>query len=101
MVQVTKLSKSEINGTGFKNRTVAAKFMKTVLNKKARDFKKKEDLINTLKREFNKMKNFGIDLNEASTTERKVNKVKTTAKKSKEKLEILNKQTGFNFTNKH
>ena len=63
MVQISKLTKNEIKQTGFNNRSIAAKFMKTVLNKKAKDFKKKEELINTLKKEYNKMKNFGIDLN--------------------------------------
>ena len=74
MVQISKLTKNEIKQTGFNNRSIAAKFMKTVLNNKARDFKKKEDLINTLKKEYNKMKNFGIDLNETSQAERKENK---------------------------
>ena len=44
MVQISKLTKTEIKETGFNNRSIAAKFMKTVLNKKARDFKKKEEL---------------------------------------------------------
>jgi hypothetical protein len=48
MVQISKLTKNEINQTGFKNRSITDKFMKDVLNKKARDFKKKEDLIKTL-----------------------------------------------------
>ena len=75
MVQISKLTKNEIKQTGFNNRSIAAKFMKTVLNKKARDFKKKEELINTLKKEYNKMKNFGIDLNENAQAERKHNKI--------------------------
>ena len=50
MVQISKLTKNEIKQTGFTNRSIAAKFMKKVLNKKARDFKKKEELINTLKK---------------------------------------------------
>jgi hypothetical protein len=54
--------------------------MKTVLNKKVRDFKKKDDLINTLKKEYNKMKNFGIDLNENTQPERKLNKIDKTIK---------------------
>ncbi len=87
MVQVTKLSKDEINETGFKNRSIAATFMKTVLKKSPKDFKKKEDLISTLKKEYNKMKNFGIDLNETSKIDRKVNKVVKTSKKSKEKFD--------------
>ena len=56
-------------------------FMKTVLNKKARDFKKKDDLINTLKKEYNKMKNFGIDLNENAQAEKKIKKIEKTIKK--------------------
>ena len=90
MVQITKLTKNEIKQTGFNNRSIAAKFMKTVLNKKARDFKKKEDLINTLKKEYNKMKNFGIDLNENAQAERKLNKIEKTIKtgyKQKEEFE--------------
>jgi pterin-4a-carbinolamine dehydratase len=80
MVQISKLTKNEIKQTGFNNRSIADKFMKTVLNKKARDFKKKEDLINTLKKEYNKMKNFGIDLNENAQAERKLNKIDKTIK---------------------
>ncbi len=90
MVQISKLTKNEIKQTGFNNRSIAAKFMKTVLNKKARDFKKKDDLINTLKKEYNKMKNFGIDLNENAQAERKLNKIDKTIKtgyKQKEEFE--------------
>ena len=39
MVQISKLTKNEIKQTGFNNRSIAAKFMKTVLNKKARQSK--------------------------------------------------------------
>ena len=46
MVQISKLTKTEIKETGFNNRSIAAKFMKTVLNKTPKDFKKKEELIN-------------------------------------------------------
>ena len=90
MVQISKLTKNEIKQTGFNNRTIAAKFMKTVLNKKARDFKKKDYLINTLKKEYNKMKNFGIDLNENAQAERKLKKIEKTIKtgyKQKEEFE--------------
>ncbi len=83
MVQISKLTKNEIKQTGFNNRSIAAKFMKTVLNKKARDFKKKEDLIHTLKKEYNKMKNFGIDLNENAQVDRKVKKIVKTNTKNK------------------
>jgi len=93
MVQISKLTKNEIKQTGFNNRTIADKFMKTVLNKKARDFKKKVDLINTLKKEYNKMKNFGIDLNENAQAEKKENKIKTTAEKKKSRMgEVFNRQ---------
>ena len=78
MVQISKLTKNEIKQTGFNNRSIAVKFMKTVLNKKARDFKKKDDLINTLKKEYTKMKNFGIDLNEKAQHDRKHNKIEKT-----------------------
>jgi hypothetical protein len=90
MVQISKLTKNEIKQTGFNNRSIADKFMKTVLNKKARDFKKKDDLINTLKKEYNKMKNFGIDLNENAQAERKIKKMEKTIKtgyKQKEEFE--------------
>ena len=89
MVQISKLTKNEINQTGFNNRSIAAKFMKTVLNKKARDFKKKEELINTLKKEYNKMKNFGIDLNENSQIDRKIKKIEKTVTKGKKEIETI------------
>ena len=38
--------------------------MKTVLNKKAKDFKKKDDSINTLKKNTTRWRTLGIDLNE-------------------------------------
>ncbi len=82
MVQISKLTKNEIKETGFNNRTIAAKFMKEVLNKNARDFKKKEDLINTLKKEYTKMKKFGIDLNENSRIDRKIKKIGKTSTKA-------------------
>ena len=91
MVQISKLTKTEIKETGFNNRSIAAKFMKTVLNKKAKDFKKKEDLINTLKKEYNKMKNFGIDLNESAQMDRKIKKIEKTSTKAKEKLDFIRK----------
>jgi hypothetical protein len=60
--------------------------MKTVLNKKVRDFKK-EDLIKTLKKEYTKMMNFGIDLNENSRMDRKIKKIGKTSTKAKGELE--------------
>ena len=86
MVQISKLTKNEIKQTGFNNRSIAAKFMNTVLNKKSRDFKKKEELINTLKKEYNKM-NFGIDLNESAQMDRKVKKIVKTNTKNKTEYE--------------
>jgi hypothetical protein len=91
MVQISKLTKNEIKETDFKNRSIAGKFMKEVLNKKTRDFKKKEDLIKTLKNEYTKMKNFGIDLNENSRMDSKIKKIGKTTTKAKEKLETLRK----------
>ena len=58
MIQISKLTKNEIKETGFNNRSIAAKFMKTVLNKKARDFKKKDDLINILKKRIQQDEEF-------------------------------------------
>ena len=87
MVQISKLTKNEIKETGFNNRSIAGKFMKEVLNKKARDFKKKEDLIKTLKKEYTKMKNFGIDLNENSRMDSKIKKIGKTTTKAKGELE--------------
>jgi hypothetical protein len=77
----------KINQTGFKNRSIAGNFMKEVLNKKARDFKKKEDLIKTLKKEYTKMMNFGIDLNENSRMDSKIKKIGKTSTKPKGELE--------------
>jgi len=87
MVQISRLTKNDINQTGFKNRSITDNFMKEVLNKKTRDFKKKEDLINTLKKEYTKMKNFGIDLNENSQIDKKIKKIGKTTNKAKGELE--------------
>ena len=84
MVQISKLTKNEIKETGFNNRSIAGKFMKEVLNKKARDFKKKENLIKTLKQEYTKMKNFGIDRNENSRMDSKIKKIGKTSTKAKQ-----------------
>jgi hypothetical protein len=95
MLQISKLTKNEINQTGFKNRSIAVNFMKEVLNKNARDFKKKEDLIKTLKKEYTKMKNFGIDLNENSRMDSKIKKIGKTSTKTKGEFEnylIKNKE---------
>ncbi len=89
MVQISKLTKNEINQTGFKNRSIGGNFMKEVLNKKVRDFKKKEDLIDTLKKEYTKMMNFGIDLNENSRMDRKIKKIGKTSNKAKGEIRKL------------
>ncbi len=54
------------------------KNLKDILKTKAQKCKK-DELINKLSSEFNKFKNFGIDLNEASKT---ANKAKLTTKKA-------------------
>ncbi len=95
MVQISKLTKNEIKETGFNNRTIATKFMKEVLNKRGKDFKKKEDLIKTLKQEYNKMKNFGVDLNETSKTDRKIKKIEKTKHQGKRRIrKLFNKKHG-------
>ena len=65
MVNLSKLTKSELEATGFKNRSVARNFLKDILKTKAQKYKK-DELINKLTSEFNKFKDFGIDLNEAN-----------------------------------
>jgi hypothetical protein len=63
MVQISKLTKNEIKQTGFNNRSI----------------------------EYTKMKNFGIDLNETSKTDRKIKKIGKTSTKAKGELETLRK----------
>ena len=67
MVNLSKLTKAELHATGFKNTSTARNFLKDILKTKAQKFKK-EALIDKLTSEFNKFKNFGIDLNEANKT---------------------------------
>jgi hypothetical protein len=86
MVQVTKLSKAEINETGFKKRSIAVRFMKVVMKKTAKDFKKKDDLIQALKRRFDDMRDFGIDLNDDDKLDKKAKKTEKTIKKDREKF---------------
>ena len=74
MVEIWKFNKE------FNNKAIASKFLKTVLNKKARDFKKKEDLIKTLTKEYKKMSDFGIHLNDTSKIDRTVRKIEKTTK---------------------
>ena len=78
MVNLSKLTKAELHATGFKNTSTARNFLKDILKTKAQKYKK-DELINKLSSEFNKFKNFGIDLNEANKT---ANKAKLTTKKA-------------------
>ncbi len=70
MVNLSKLTKDELRATGFKNVSTARNYIKDILKTKAQKFKK-EELINKLTSEFNKFKNFGIDLNEANKISKK------------------------------
>jgi hypothetical protein len=62
MVNLSKLSQDELRATDFKNVSTARNYIKDILKTKAQKFKKVE-LINKLTSEFNKFRNFGIDLN--------------------------------------
>ena len=94
MVNLSKLTKAELQATGFKNTSTARNFLKDILKTKAQKFNK-EGLIdkltsefNKFKSEFNKFKDFGIDLNEANKT---ANKAKLATKKQKMQLKKVNK----------
>ena len=78
MVNLSKLTKAELQSTGFKNTSTARNFLKDILKTKAQKYKK-DELINKLKSEYNKFQDFGIDLNEANKT---ANKAKLTTKKA-------------------
>ena len=78
MVNLKNLSKAELQATGFKNVSTARNFIKDILKTKSQKFKK-DELINKLTSEFNKFKNFGIDLNDANKT---ANKAELASKKS-------------------
>ena len=78
MVNLKNLSKAELQATGFKNVSTARNFIKDILKTKSQKFKK-DELINKLTSEFNKFKDFGIDLNDANKT---ANKAKLTTKKT-------------------
>ncbi len=86
MVNLSKLTKAELQSTGFKNTSTARNFLKDI-KKKAQKYKK-DELIKKLSSEFNKFKNFGIDLNEANKT---ANKAKSQPKKQKILLKEVNK----------
>ena len=95
MVNLSKLTKAELQATGFKNTSTARKFIKDILKTKAQKYKK-DELIKKLTSEFNKFKDFGVDLNEANKTANKAKLAATKAenivKKGKQDLkEIKNK----------
>jgi hypothetical protein len=87
MVQISKLTKGELAITGFKNRSIASRFMKQILNKKGRDFKDKVELINALTSKYFEMKNYGIDLNDIAKVERTGKKAEKIVKKAKGEFE--------------
>ena len=89
MVQISKLTKAELAITGFKNRSIASRFMKQILNKKSRDFKDKVELINALTTKYFEMKNYGIDLNDIAKVERNVKQADKIVKKSQEEYNKL------------
>ena len=89
MVQISKLTKAELAITGFKNRSIASRFMKQKLNKKSRDFKDKVELINALTTKYFEMKNYGIDLNDIAKVERNVKQADKIVKKSQEEYNKL------------
>ena len=95
MVNLSKLTKAELQSTGFKNTSTARNFLKDILKTKAQKFNK-EGLIDKLTSEFNKFKNFGIDLNEANktanTAKLATKKAENIVKKGKQDLkDIINK----------
>ena len=81
MVNLQKLTKAELQATGFKNVSIARIFFKDISKTKSQNFKKKDELINKLTSEFNKFKNFGIDLNDAHKTTTKATSTSKTAEK--------------------
>ena len=95
MVNLKNLSKAELQATGFKNVSIATNFIKDILKTKAQKFKK-DELINKLTIEFNKFKDFGINLNDANKTANKAKlttkKTETIIKKGEQDLYDLNKE---------
>ena len=93
MVNLKNLSKAELQATGFNNVSTARNFIKDILKTKSQKFKK-DELINKLTSEFNKFKNFGIDLNDANKT---ANKATLTTKKT-ESIVKKGEQDLYDFT---
>ena len=83
----SKLTKAELQATGFKNTSTARIFLKDILKTKAQKFNK-EGLINKLTSEYNKFQNFGIDLNEANKA---ADKAKLATKKAENAIKKVNK----------
>ena len=95
MVNLNNLSKAELQSTGFKNVSIARNFIKDILKTKSQKFKK-DELINKLTSEFNKFKDFGIDLNDANKTSKKAElagkKAESAVKKGEQDLYDLTKE---------
>ena len=95
MVNLKNLSKAELKATGFNNVSTARNFIKDILKTKSQKFKK-DELINKLTSEFNKFKDFGIDLNDANKTANKATlttkKAESIVKKGEQDLYDLNKE---------
>ena len=82
MFNLQKLTKAELQTTGFKNVSIARKILKDILKTKSQKFKK-DELINKLTSEFNKFNNVGIDLNDAHKTTTKTTLTTKNAEKTK------------------
>ena len=93
MVNLKNLSKAELQATGFNNVSTARNFIKDILKTKSQKFKK-DELINKLTSEFNKFKNFGIDLNDANKT---ANKAELASKKAQNSVR-KGEQDLYDFT---
>ena len=95
MVNLKNISKAELQATGFKNVSTARNFIKDILKTKSQKFKK-DELINKLTSEFNKFKDFGINLNDANKTTNKAElaskKAENAIKKGEQDLYDLNKE---------
>ena len=93
MVNLKKLTKAELQATGFKNVSIARIFFKDILKTKSQKFKK-DELINKLTSEFNKFKKIVIDLNDAHKTTTKT----TLTTKNAEKTVRQGEQDLYDFT---
>ena len=71
MVNLSKLTKAELQSTGFKNTSTARNFLKDILKTKAQKYKK-DELINKLSSEFNKFNGLSTKLMKKSKDEKVV-----------------------------